>query len=71
MMAKEKATPPYPDHECEGCNRGRELIVSTVKSSIVGGTAACHAPEGWVCMKYIPPETYAKFAKLREGRNER
>ena len=55
---------PYPEHVCEGCDAGKLLIVSP-RSSIVG-VAAIHSPEGWVCMKYVSPEAYRHYEKMRE-----
>ena len=43
---------PYPDHICEGCETGRERVVTP------DGKMACHSPEGWVCMKFMPPRVY-------------
>jgi hypothetical protein len=73
-MSEPRSTPPYPEHECEGCNRGLELLISTLRdlrsgaySSIVG-QGAIHLPEGWVCTKYLNPDAYAAYKKLQESR---
>ena len=60
--------PPYPEHECEGCKQGMELLVAPY-SSIVG-QGAIHPPHGWVCMKYIGPDAYAAYRKLYESRRK-
>jgi hypothetical protein len=43
---------------------GKELLVGG-HSSIVG-TGAIHLPEGWVCTKYLHPESYAAYLRLLE-----
>ena len=58
---------PYPEHECEGCKQGKELIVGK-KSSIVG-IGAVHLPEGWVCMKYINPAAYEAYKAIQVGKH--
>lgn len=60
--------PPYPDHECEGCELDRALVITP------DNKMACHSPEGWVCMKYIEPNAYAQlteFDKSRRGQVRR
>jgi hypothetical protein len=55
---------PYPEHECEGCKLGKEVMVAPY-SSIVG-VGFIHLPEGWVCTKYIGPETYKLLQNRRK-----
>ena len=59
---------PHPDHECEGCKQGKPLTVSP-HSSVVG-VAAIHSPEGWVCMKWIPPNAYKVYQERHARRKE-
>jgi hypothetical protein len=49
--------PPYPDHECLGCDLKKKLVVTP------DNRTACHSPEGWVCMKYMPPKAYQVIRK--------
>jgi hypothetical protein len=61
--------PPYPDHECLGCELGKKLVVSPLRQN--GMQAACHAPEGWVCMKYMPPVPYKAMRDYDQARRAR
>ena len=70
MSRKVLIVPPYPDHECEGCKQGKELFRSGAHSSIVG-EGLIHLPEGWVCMKFIPPAAYKVYQARRRGGIER
>ena len=65
MSRKVLIVPPYPDHECEGCKQGKPLTVAPY-SSIVG-QGAIHSPEGWVCMKFMPPTAYKVYQERRRG----
>ena len=66
--------PPKPEHECEGCKHGMELIVPPYSSVV--GQGAIHPPHGWICMKYVSPEAYAVYRRaarasrpLRKSKN--
>jgi hypothetical protein len=61
---------PHPEHECEGCNLGKELLVGAISSfaSSIVGRGAIHLPEGWVCEKYLSPEAYAAYQNLKRSR---
>ena len=50
--------PPYPDHECLGCDLKKLLVITP------DNRMACHSPEGWVCMKYIAPDAYRELRLL-------
>ena len=60
------SAPPYPEHECEGCDQGKKLLVG--KYSSIVGQGAIHLPEGWVCMKYTPPKAYSAFRASQRPR---
>lgn len=60
---------PHPEHDCPGCNMGKELMVG--KYSSIVGQGAIHLPEGWVCMKYVSPKAYEAMRMVDAKRRPR
>jgi hypothetical protein len=59
--------PPYPDHECEGCNQGKKLMIG--KPSGIVGKAAIHLPEGWVCEKWVTPKVHQIYLDRKAAKH--
>lgn len=59
--------PPYPEHECERCDKG-EMKVLPPPSDIIG-QVALHMPSGNVCMKWKKPEWIRIEREILEKKN--